>query len=185
MGAPTGAYRAAAVALVFVAIAQVYLGGSRGMKIMRHTLYAYWIGQSISWIVSHARSPGPSGASRCRSPSLAYAASWIFATAVAWFFWHKESGRFRPALPAEPGESKASDPVRRSARAGRAAVAGAVLHGPVRALDPAPQGRSRSRACYAACVRVSQALVLFLTAGVLHVQPVRRGPARARRARTG
>ena len=51
MNAPTGAYRAAAVALVFVAVAQVYLGGSRGLKIMRHTLYAYWIGQSISWIV--------------------------------------------------------------------------------------------------------------------------------------
>ena len=32
-------------------VAQVYLGGSRGLKIMSHTLYAYWIGQSISWIV--------------------------------------------------------------------------------------------------------------------------------------
>ncbi len=50
MKAPAGAYRAAAVALVFVAVAQVYLGGSRGLKIMKHTLYAYWIGQSISWI---------------------------------------------------------------------------------------------------------------------------------------
>ena len=52
MKAPANAYRAAAAALVFVALAQVYLGGSpRGLKIMRHTLYAYWVGQSIGWIV--------------------------------------------------------------------------------------------------------------------------------------
>ena len=77
MGAPTGAYRAAAVALVFVAIAQVYLGGSRGMKIMRHTLYAYWIGQSISWIaftlvawaVWASRCPSPCSRTRPRGSS--------------------------------------------------------------------------------------------------------------------
>ncbi|MFI5054704.1 MAG: MATE family efflux transporter, partial [Acidimicrobiia bacterium] len=38
---PVNALRAAALALVFVALAQVVLGGSRGLKIMRHTLYAY------------------------------------------------------------------------------------------------------------------------------------------------
>ena len=42
--------RAAAFGLIFVAIAQVFMGGSRGLKIMRHTLYAYWIGQSLGWI---------------------------------------------------------------------------------------------------------------------------------------
>ncbi len=34
--------RAAALALPFVALCQVYLGGTRGLKIMRYTLYIYW-----------------------------------------------------------------------------------------------------------------------------------------------
>ena len=46
LNVPSASIRAAAIALIFVALAQVYLGGSRGLKIMRHTLYAYWIGQS-------------------------------------------------------------------------------------------------------------------------------------------
>src|SRR5439155_26414121 len=50
LNGPANAYRAGAIALIFVALAQVFLGASRGLKIMRHTLYAYWIGQSISWI---------------------------------------------------------------------------------------------------------------------------------------
>ena len=51
LNVPSASVRAAAIALIFVAVAQVYLGGSRGLKIMRHTLYAYWIGQSVGWIV--------------------------------------------------------------------------------------------------------------------------------------
>ena len=46
-----GVFRAAAVALPFVALCQVYLGGTRGLKIMRHTLYIFWAGQPVAWIV--------------------------------------------------------------------------------------------------------------------------------------
>ncbi|HEX2068805.1 MAG TPA: MATE family efflux transporter, partial [Actinomycetota bacterium] len=45
-----GAFRAAALALPFVALCQVYLGGTRGLKIMRHTLWIYWAGQPVVWI---------------------------------------------------------------------------------------------------------------------------------------
>ncbi len=37
-GVATRAFQAAALALPFVALCQVYLGGTRGLKIMRHTL---------------------------------------------------------------------------------------------------------------------------------------------------
>ena len=33
------------------ALAFTYLGATRGLKIMRFTLYAQWIGQPIGWIV--------------------------------------------------------------------------------------------------------------------------------------
>ena len=50
-GGAVGAFRAAALALPFVALCQVYLGGTRGLKIMRHTLYIFWAGQPVAWIV--------------------------------------------------------------------------------------------------------------------------------------
>jgi O-antigen/teichoic acid export membrane protein len=162
MNAPQGAYRAAAIALVFVAIAQVYLGGSRGLKIMKHTLYAYWIGQSISWIVFTLIAWGAFHKT-VGVTVLAYAASWVFATAVAWFFWRKESGRFKEHLPAEEGETRAL--IRYGApRAPAALLSQALFYTDLFVLSiKLPQG-DPSLSVYAACVRVSQALVLFLTA---------------------
>lgn len=169
MGAPTGAYRAAAVALIFVAIAQVYLGGSRGMKIMRHTLYAYWIGQSISWIV-FALIAWAAWSKSVPVTVLAYAASWVFATAVAWFFWHRASGRFRPTLPAPTGETTAL--VRYGApRAPAALLSQALFYTDLFVLSiQLPKG-DPELSIYAACVRVSQALVLFLTAASYMFSP--------------
>jgi O-antigen/teichoic acid export membrane protein len=161
MKAPASAYRAAAIALVFVAIAQVYLGGSRGLKIMRHTLYAYWIGQSIGWIAFTLLA----WAVIRRTVAVtvfAYAASWVFATAVAWFFWRKESGRF-PALPAEPGEARAL--VRYGApRAPAALLSQALFYTDLFVLSIKLPAGDPALSVYAASVRVSQALVLFLTA---------------------
>jgi len=162
MGAPGGAYRAAAVSLVFVAIAQVYLGGSRGLKIMKHTLYAYWIGQSISWIAFTLVGWAVSGKTVAVTV-LAYAASWIFATGVAWFFWRKESGRFAAQLPAEPGEARAL--VRYGApRAPAALLSQALFYTDLFVLSIKLPAGDPSLSVYAASVRVSQALVLFLTA---------------------
>ena len=36
--------RAAGVAIPFIALTYVWLGGSRGLKVMRHTLYVQWVG---------------------------------------------------------------------------------------------------------------------------------------------
>ncbi|MGZ5306404.1 MAG: oligosaccharide flippase family protein [Actinomycetota bacterium] len=162
MRASAGAYRAAAVALVFVAIAQVYLGGSRGLKIMRHTLYAYWIGQSISWIAFTLVAWAVSGRTVAVTVS-AYAASWVFATAVAWFFWRKESGRFPARLPAEDGEARAL--IRYGApRAPAALLSQALFYTDLFVLSIKLPAGDPALSVYAASVRVSQALVLFLTA---------------------
>lgn len=84
------AFRATALALPMVAMAQVYLGATRGLKIMRHTLYVQWIGQPLAWIALTlgawtliAKSPG--------ATVLAYASSWGVAFLVAWWAWERES----------------------------------------------------------------------------------------------
>ncbi|MEA2556132.1 MAG: hypothetical protein QOI60_1463, partial [Actinomycetota bacterium] len=102
LGAPSGAMRSAAVALIFVAVAQVYLGGSRGLKIMRHTLYAYWVGQSVSWIVITLVLWQVLDKT-VEVTVLAYALSWVFASAVAFVSWRHATRSFTP-MPAEPDE---------------------------------------------------------------------------------
>lgn len=162
MRAPANAYRAAAVALVFVALAQVYLGGSRGLKIMRHTLYAYWVGQSIGWIVLTLVGWSAIGKT-VPVTVLAYAGSWLFATGVAWFFWRKESGKVAEQLPAEPHEARAL--LRYGApRAPAALLSQALFYTDLFVLSHKLPKGSAELSVYAASVRVSQALVLFLTA---------------------
>jgi O-antigen/teichoic acid export membrane protein len=101
VGEATDAFRAAALAIPFVALVQVYLGGTRGLKIMRHTLYVFWMGQPLGWMALMlagwlvARSVGIT--------TLAYAASWLLATVAAALLWYRETRGFgRESAP--PGE---------------------------------------------------------------------------------
>jgi O-antigen/teichoic acid export membrane protein len=161
--APVAAYRMAAVALIFVAVAQVYLGGSRGLKIMRHTLYAYWIGQAVSWIVFTLISW--TVFERTVAVTVeAYAASWMFATVVAWWFWRKESAKLVPPLPAAPNEAR--ELIRYGApRAPAALLSQALFYADLFVLSVVlDRGHQAELSVYAAAVRVAQALVLFLTA---------------------
>jgi O-antigen/teichoic acid export membrane protein len=83
------AFMAAALALPFAAMTQIYLGATRGLKIMRHTLYVQWIGQPLLWIgftLAFWLAAETSGAT-----VLAYAASWVIALVVAFFAWERES----------------------------------------------------------------------------------------------
>jgi O-antigen/teichoic acid export membrane protein len=100
----TSAFRAGAVAVPFAALVQVYLGATRGLKIMRHTLYVFWMGQPLGWFALIllgwlvARTVGVT--------TLAYAVSWMVATAWAVYLWYRETrgfGHERP-LPGEVGE---------------------------------------------------------------------------------
>lgn len=151
-------FRAAALALPFVALSQVYLGGTRGLKIMRHTLLVYWIGQPLAWIALMTAlwlASETSGAT-----VLAYAGSWILATALAAFLWYRETRAYAP-LPPEPGETR--ELLRYGVPRAPAALLSQLLFWAdyfvlARTASPEELG------VYAAAVRVAQALVLFLVA---------------------
>ena len=151
-------FRAAAVALPFVALCQVYLGGTRGLKIMRHTLYIYWAGQPVAWIALMVA--GWAISKSATSTVLAYGLSWALATTAAWFVWERETKGF-PSLQREPGE------VRELLRYGAPRAPAALLSQLLFWTDYFVVSRYVTAAelgVYAAAVRVAQALVLFLIA---------------------
>jgi O-antigen/teichoic acid export membrane protein len=159
-GAPEArdAFRAAALALPFVALCQVYLGGTRGLKIMRHTLSVYWVGQPVGWIVLLLL-----GWTLSRSASMAvvaYAGSWILATLAAALLWRRET-RMVESMP--PGPHEVGELVRYGVPRAPAALLSQLLFW----TDYFVLSRYVAEAelgVYAAAVRVAQALVLFLIA---------------------
>lgn len=160
LNVPSASVQAAAVGLIFVAVAQVYLGGSRGLKIMRHTLYAYWIGQSIGWILITLAMWALIGESVAVT-AWAYALSWVFATFVAFVSWHRVTTPF-PHLPAEAGEVKALATYG-APRAPAALLSQALFYTDLAVLSHY-LGNNPEVSEYAAAIRIAQALVLFLTA---------------------
>ncbi|TMK79472.1 MAG: hypothetical protein E6G47_08255 [Actinobacteria bacterium] len=140
------AFQAAALALPFVALCQVYLGGTRGLKIMRHTLFIYWAGQPVAWIALLVGGWA--------------VAQTVLATIAAWFAWRRKTARY-PATPPPPGELR--DLLGYGAPRAPAALLGQLLFW----TDYFVASRyvtSQTLGVYAAAVRVSQALVLFLIA---------------------
>jgi O-antigen/teichoic acid export membrane protein len=100
----TAAFRAGALAIPFAALVQVYLGATRGLKIMRHTLYVFWMGQPLAWFGLILL--GWLAARTVGMTSLAYSVSWALATAWAALLWYRETRGFGgdPPLPGEVGE---------------------------------------------------------------------------------
>ena len=92
---------AAAIGLPFLAIANVWLSASRGLKIMRYTLYVFWIGQPIVWILLMLI--GWQFSTSEWMSVLCYSLSWMWAAAVAYLFLRRES-RDWPAEPLEAGD---------------------------------------------------------------------------------
>jgi O-antigen/teichoic acid export membrane protein len=91
---------AAALSLPFLALTNVWLAATRGLKIMRYTLYVFWVGQNVGWVVLTLilwRFSTTATAS-----ILAYSLSWVGAAVVAAYFWHKECRSWR-AGPLEQG----------------------------------------------------------------------------------
>ncbi|MGH2751558.1 MAG: oligosaccharide flippase family protein [Actinomycetota bacterium] len=91
---------AAAVALPGLALTNVWLSATRGLKIMRYTLYLFWAGQPVLWIVFML------GLWRveqsARMAVLAYSLSWLVVALPSWWFWRKESRGWERA-PLERG----------------------------------------------------------------------------------
>ena len=91
------AFRAAAATIPVAALAFTYMGATRGLKIMRFTLYAQWFGQPIGWIVFTLAL----WAAIATTPSVAtwaFGVSWALALLIAWYGWRKESTRFPDAV---------------------------------------------------------------------------------------
>jgi O-antigen/teichoic acid export membrane protein len=89
----TPAFRAAAVTVPFAALAFTYMGATRGLKIMRYTLYSQWTAQPIGWIV-FTLGFWAIWSATAGWASWAFAASWVLAFAIAVYGWVKEQRRF-------------------------------------------------------------------------------------------
>jgi O-antigen/teichoic acid export membrane protein len=157
-----GSIRAAGVAIPFIALTYVWLGGGRGLKVMRHTLYVQWVAQPLLWIVLMVAFWQ---VDKTEPMSVwAYSASWALAAAGGWFFWTRLSRRF-PREPAEDGLTGAL------IKYGGPRAPAALLSQGLFWIDyfvasaiGSPAVTSNDLGVYAACVRVALAMVLFLTA---------------------
>ncbi len=157
------AIQAAAIALPFVALTFVVLGSSRGLKIMRHTLYVQWVGQPLLWIGlmvlawQIAKTVGMT--------VLAYAGSWGIAAGTAWVLWHRETTAFGQ-VAMEPGDTR--ELVRFGAPRAPAALLSQALFWTDYFVASAFVARGdvtpSELGVYSAAVRIAQVMVLFLTA---------------------
>ena len=158
------AIRAGAVAIPFVALTYTWLGGSRGLKVMRHTLYVQWVAQPLLWIVLMLVL-WQIVDKTVAVAVWAYAGSWIIAALAAWYFWGTISRGFTRE---EPEEGLTGKIVRYGAPRATAALlsqglfwidffvaSSAVMSDYV---TPSELG------VYSACVRAALIMVLFLTA---------------------
>ncbi len=94
------AFQAAAIGIPLCAVAFAYMGATRGLKVMRYTLYGQWISQPIGWIVLSLG--GWAFAKTAGMTTLAFSLSWAIALVIAWWGW----GRLSRAFPSEmTGES--------------------------------------------------------------------------------
>jgi O-antigen/teichoic acid export membrane protein len=169
-GAATLAFRAAALAVPFTALVQVYLGATRGLKVMRHTLYVFWMGQPLGWLLLIplgwlvARTAG--------TTTLMYAVSWALATAWAAFLWHRETRGFG-SEPVEPGE--VGGLIRYGAPRAPAALFSQLLFWTdlfVLALFVGQAGVTQADVgIYAAAARAAQVILLFIISVSLMFSP--------------
>ena len=91
---------AAAIGLPFLALANIWLSATRGLKIMRYTLYVFWAGQPLLWLLLMVA--GWQLSETNWMSVLAYSLSWVLASLAAAYFWRRESKAWEVA-PMEPG----------------------------------------------------------------------------------
>src|SRR6476469_143907 len=155
----------AAGSIPFAAATAVYLGATRGLKAMTPTLWVFWIGQPLAWIVlavlAFAAGGGTDAACWC------YDASWALATAGAWWFWRRASAGFGDE-PATREEFRAA--VRFGLpRAPSALLAQTLFWADLWVVEYYVS--SAQVGTYAAVGRISQVLLLFLTSVNLLFSP--------------
>ncbi|MDQ3955898.1 MAG: MATE family efflux transporter [Actinomycetota bacterium] len=156
---------AAALGLPFLALANVWLSATRGLKIMRYTLYVFWAGQPVGWVLLMV--VGWQFSETTWMSTIAYSASWMFASAAAFAFWRKES-RGWEAAPMQPGDlgklTRYAGP-----RAPAALFSQLLFWTDLFVLTNYVSGEAVGR--YSAALRAGQVLVLFLTSVSLMFSP--------------
>ena len=153
------------VGIPAIAAANVYLGATRGLKLMMPTLWVFWIGQPVVWIALAVAAIALGGG--INWAVAAYDASWFAALVAAWVWWRR--------LSAGMGDEPASREMMREAmgyglpRAPSALLAQALFWADLFVLGHFVQGRRLD--AYAAAGRVSQVVLLFLTSVSLIFSP--------------
>jgi O-antigen/teichoic acid export membrane protein len=170
------AFRAASVTVPFAALAFTYMGATRGLKVMRITLYAQWIAQPIGWIVFTLAFWVV--AATAGWASLAFGASWAVAMLIAWAGWAKEQRRLPPhtGRPTDIPEQETRALVRFGAIRAPATLFSQLIfwtdYFVVSALFSSLGGRGSAEVgVYGAVLRAAQSLFLFLTSVSLTFSP--------------
>ncbi len=170
------AFRWAAVTIPVAALAFTYMGATRGLKIMRYTLYAQWTAQPIGWIVLTLAFWATLDATPAWA-SAGFGASWALALAIAWYGWEREQRRFGAGRGGEGiPEERTGALVRFGALRAPATLFSQlifwtdffVLSALMSRLGPAGAGQV---GVYGAVLRAGQSLFLFLTSVSLTFSP--------------
>jgi O-antigen/teichoic acid export membrane protein len=157
--------QAAALGLPFLALANVWLSATRGLKIMRYTLYVFWAGQPVGWVLLMLA--GWQVSTTTWMSVLAYSLSWLLASIAAYYFWRRESMRWG-VDPMEPG--RMSQLLRYAGPRAPAALFSQLLFWTD--LFVLTQYVSETEVgIYAAVLRAGQVMVLFLTSVSLMFSP--------------
>jgi O-antigen/teichoic acid export membrane protein len=170
------AFRAAALTVPVAALAFTYMGATRGLKIMRFTLYAQWIAQPIGWIVL-TLAMWAAISSTALVASAAFGVSWALALGIAWYGWEKEQGRFPEAAVGDGiPEERTGALVRFGAlRAPATLFSQLIFWTDFFVLSVLWSGQGAEGAAetgvYGAVLRAAQALFLFLTSVSLTFSP--------------
>lgn len=156
---------AAALGLPFLAVTNVWLSATRGLKIMRYTLYIFWAGQPLLWVALMVA--GWQLSESAWMAVLTYSLSWAVAAVFAYGAWRKESRAWVRA-PMAAGEM--SRMMRYAGPRAPAALFSQLLFW----TDLFVLTRYASDAelgVYAAALRAGQVIVLFLTSVSLMFSP--------------
>jgi O-antigen/teichoic acid export membrane protein len=164
-GDRAGAIAIGAAGIPFIAVANVYLGATRGLKQMGPTLAVFWIGQPVLWIALAAVAIAAGG--ETNAAVAAYGASWAVATIAARAFWRLAAAGMgdRPA----PREEVRAAIAYGLPRAPSALLAQALFWADLFVLAHYRHGAELD--AYAAAGRISQLVLLFLTSANLIFAP--------------
>jgi O-antigen/teichoic acid export membrane protein len=163
-GGRAGAIAIGAASLPGIAVANTYLGATRGLKRMGPTLLVFWTGQPLLWILLAAAAVALGGSTD--AAVAAYGLSWWVAAVAARTLWLRAAPR--GGGPARPGEVRAA--LRYGLpRAPSALLAQALFWADLFVLARVAHGTRLD--AYAAAGRVSQLVLLFLTSANLVFAP--------------